>query len=84
MRPRRTRRSVTRARWPPKKIAGSPSTLAHWMAGRCLVVGRNDSPAARFGLEEEIDEVGIGNAEQRLDAFGFEQVEDALVDRGAL
>ncbi len=29
-----------------------------------------------------MDEVRIGNAEQRLDAFGLEQVEDALVNRG--
>ena len=110
MRPRRTRRSVTRARWPPRKITGEFSTLQHWIAGirlampgpsvpmadgglagdaaggfghepaGSLVVRRDDCPAARFRLEEQVDEVGIGNAEQRLDAFGLEQVEHALVD----
>ena len=32
MRPRRTRCSVIRARWPPRKMTGEFSTLAHIMA----------------------------------------------------
>ena len=47
------------------------------------MVRRDDGPAARFGLKEQVDEVGIGDAEQGLYAFSLEQVENAFVHWGA-
>ena len=45
-----------------------------------FMMGRNHGPAAPFGLQEHMDEVRIGDAEQGVDAFGLEQVEDTLID----
>ena len=53
-------------------------------AGSGLMMGRNHGPAAPFGLQEHVDEIRVGNAEQRVDAFGLEQVQHPLVDRRAL
>ena len=50
MRPRRMRRSVTRARWPPMKITGSFSTLAHWIAGIMLAMPGPSVPMQTAGL----------------------------------
>lgn len=50
MRPRRTRRSVTRARWPPRKITGEFSTSAHWMAPAMLAMPGPSVPMHRPGL----------------------------------
>ena len=110
IRPRRTRRSVMRARWPPRKMTGEFSTLAHIIAparlatpgpsvpmhsarlaghprdslghetGTLFVVRRDHRPAARFRLKEHVYEVRVGNTEQRIDALGLEQVENALVN----
>ena len=45
-----------------------------------FMMRRNHGPAAPFGLQEHMDEVRIGDAEQGVDAFGLEQVEDTLID----
>ena len=50
MRPRRTRCSVMRARWPPRKITGEFSTLAHMMAPARLASPGPSVPIARPGL----------------------------------
>ncbi len=50
MRPRRTRRSVTRARWPPRKITGEFSTLQHWIAGIMLASPGPSVPKHKAGL----------------------------------
>jgi hypothetical protein len=44
------------------------------------MVGRYDRPAALLGLEKHVDEVRIGDAEQRVDAFGLEQMQNTLID----
>ena len=64
-------------------LAGDPrGRLGHEAAGR-LMMRRDDFPAARFGFKEQVDEIGIGDAENRLDALGFQQLQDALVNRNA-
>ncbi len=50
MRPRRTRRSVMRARWPPRKITGEFSTNAHIMAPAMLATPGPSVPMHRPGL----------------------------------
>ena len=50
-------------------------------AGAQLVVRRNHRPATRIRLGEHVHEVRVGDAEQRVDALGLEEVEDAFVDR---
>ena len=74
--------------WPERaeaqrRLAGDAAGGFGHETGRRLVVRRNHRPAARFGFEAEVDEVGVWNPEQRLDALGLEQVEDALVHRGS-
>ncbi len=49
--------------------------------GAQLVVRRNHRPATRIRLGEHVHEVRVGDAEQRIDALGLEEVEDTLVDR---
>ena len=50
MRPRRTRRSVMRARWPPRKITGEFSTSAHIMAPAMLATPGPRVPMHSPGL----------------------------------
>ena len=50
MRPRRTRRSVMRARWPPRKITGEFSTSAHIIAPAMLATPGPRVPMHRPGL----------------------------------
>ena len=50
MRPRRTRRSVMRARCPPRKITGEFSTNAHIMAPAMLATPGPRVPMHRPGL----------------------------------
>ena len=50
MRPRRTRRSVTRARCPPRKITGEFSTRAHWIAPAMLAMPGPSVPMHSPGL----------------------------------
>ncbi len=50
MRPRRTRRSVMRARWPPRKITGEFSTSAHIMAPAILATPGPSVPMHSPGL----------------------------------
>ena len=65
----------------PKHTAGLPvirdGGFGHEPGGG-FVVRRNHRPAARFGFKAQVDEVGIGDAEQGLDPLGLEQIEDAL------
>ena len=49
MRPRRTRRSVILARWPPRKITGEFSTLAHMIAPAMLAIPGPRVPMHRPG-----------------------------------
>ena len=56
--------------------------FGHKAAGG-LVMRRNHGPAALFCFEEHMHEVGVWDTEQRVDALGLEQFEDALVDGGA-
>ena len=41
---------------------------------------RDHRPAPRVGLGEHVHEVGVRDAEQRVDTLGLEEVKDALVD----
>ena len=50
MRPRRTRRSVMRARWPPRKMTGEFSTLAHIIAPAMLATPGPSVPMHSPGL----------------------------------
>lgn len=50
MRLRRTRRSVMRARWPPRKITGEFSTSAHWIAPAMLAMPGPSVPMHSPGL----------------------------------
>ena len=63
-----------------RRIARHPRRRLGHEAGGRLMVRRYDRPAALLGLQEEVDEVRIGDAEERLDAFHLEQFENALVD----
>jgi hypothetical protein len=60
--------------------AGHPRNGLGHEAGAQLVVRRHDRPTAGVGFGEHVHEVGIGDTEQRVDALGFEQVEDAFVN----
>jgi hypothetical protein len=40
---------------------------------------RDDGPAPGFRLGEHVHEVGVGDAEQRVDSLGLEEVENAFV-----
>src|SRR3546814_1222508 len=48
--------------------------------GRQLVVRRDDGPAALLGLDEQMNEVRVRDTEDGVDAFGFKQLEDALIN----
>ena len=50
IRPRRTRRSVIRARWPPRKITGEFSTSAHIIAPEILATPGPSVPMHKPGL----------------------------------
>ncbi len=62
-------------------LAGHPRGGLGHEAGAQLVVRRDDRPAACLGLGEHVHEVRVRDAEQRVDALGLEQVENAFVDR---
>jgi hypothetical protein len=63
-----------------RRLAGDARGGFGHETGGGLVVRGDDFPAALFGLEEQVDEIRIGDAEHGLDAFGLEQVENALVN----
>ncbi len=42
--------------------------------------GRNNVPAALLGEMEQVNEVRIGDAEERVDALGLEEIQNAFVD----
>ena len=58
------------------------SGLGH-EAGSGLVVRCDHRPAALLRLEEHVYEIGVRDAEQGIDPLGFQQFQDALVDRYA-
>jgi hypothetical protein len=63
-----------------RRLAGHARGRLGHEAGRGFMMRRDHRPAALLGFEKHVDEVRIGNAEQRVDTLGFEEVEDAFVD----
>jgi hypothetical protein len=49
-------------------------------ADRELVMGRDHVPTALLCFDEQMHEVRVGYAEQRVDALGLKQMQDALID----
>src|SRR5208282_6320545 len=45
-----------------------------------LMMGSNHLPAALLCGKKQMHEVRVGNAEQRLDPLGLEEIEDSFVD----
>ena len=71
--------------WPQR--ADAQARLARHAGGRLghesgaqLMVRGDHRPPARVGFGEHVHEVGVRDAEQRVDALGLEEVENALVD----
>ena len=61
-------------------LAGHPGGRLRHEPGAQLVVRCHDRPTAGVGFGEHVHEVGVRYAEQRVDALGLEQVENAFVD----
>ena len=62
------------------RLAGHPGHGLGHEACVLFVVRSDDGPATLLGGVEHVHEVRIGNAEQRVDALGFEQLQDSLVN----
>ena len=62
------------------RLAGHPRRRLGHESGAQFMVRRHDRPPAGFGFGEHVHEVRIRDAEQRVDALGLEEVENAFVD----
>ena len=62
------------------RLPGHPRRRLGHEPGAQLVMGCHHGPPACVGFGEHVHEVGVRNAEQRVDALGLEEVENAFVD----
>ena len=61
-------------------LTGHPRCRLGHEAGAQLVMRCHHRPAARVGFGEHVDEVRVRDAEQRVDALGLEEIENAFVN----